>query len=212
MRIVILGIIILVSLSANAQTYLRNYDIETNDQIIGGVTATQTVNGDYREYSITAKVTMTTVFEVNLEYKVQAIFQNQNLVSSSSTIYLNNQVQSTTSCERTGNHYTIVKDGHSTKIYDPITWSSAKLFFNKPQDVRKAFSETEGIMKNLSTTADGKFILRDPDNTDNTNTYTFSSPQGLHAILFKRQLLPELTITGVRELKIEIPKENSEEK
>lgn len=212
MRIIFLGFILLFGLTANGQTYLRNYDIETNDNIVGGVTATKTSDGDYSEYNVTTKVSMTAVFEINLEYKVQAIYQNKVLVSSSSTIYLNNEVQSTVTCERTGDHYTIVKDGHSTKIYDAISWSSAKMFFNKPKDVRKVFSETEGIMKNLSSTADGKFILRDPNNTDNTNTYTFSSEQGLHAILFKRELLPELTITGVRELKIDIPKENPEEK
>ena len=199
-------------LSANAQIYLRNYEISSSDKVVGGISATRTPEGDYVRYDVSSEVSMRILFEVNVSYKVQAIYQNDVLVSSSATVYLNGNVQNNVNCQRTGDHYTIVADGHTTRIYEDIKWSSALLYFNKPKDVRKIFSETEGIFKNLSETADGKFKLKDPEKETIVNTYTFSSDQGLQSIILERPLLPTLKIVGVREIKLDKDKPEESEK
>lgn len=211
MRALFIGLAILFSLSANAQTYLRNYEIESDDKVVGGITATRSTEGDYVEYNVTSEVSMRIIFQINVSYKVQAIYKNEILVSSSATIYLNGAIQNDVICERTGDHYTVVVDGHTTRIYEDIQWSSAKLYFNKPEGTRKMFSETDGNFKNIGVTADGKFVQRDPKKDKNVNTYTYSSDQGLHSILFKRMLLPDLTVTAVREIKIEDEEGEKEE-
>lgn len=202
----------LFCLSANAQIYLRNYEISSSDKVVGGISATRTPEGDYIRYDVSSEVSMRILFEVNVSYKVQAIYQNDVLVSSSATVYLNGNVQNNVNCQRTGDHYTIVADGHTTRIYEDIKWSSALLYFNKPKDVRKIFSETEGIFKNLSETADGKFKLKDPEKETIVNTYTFSSDQGLQSIILERPLLPTLKIVGVREIKLDKDKPEESEK
>ena len=202
----------LFCLSANAQIYLRNYEISSSDKVVGGISATRTPEGDYVRYDVSSEVSMRILFEVNVSYKVQAIYQNDVLVSSSATVYLNGNVQNNVNCQRTGDHYTIVADGHTTRIYEDIKWSSALLYFNKPKDVRKIFSETEGIFKNLSETADGKFKLKDPEKETIVNTYTFSSDQGLQSIILERPLLPTLKIVGVREIKLDKDKPEESEK
>ena len=203
MKSFLLGIAVVISLSANAQIYMRNYEIESDDSVVGGITATRSTEGDFIEYNVTSEVKMRIIFEINVSYKVQAIYKNEVLVSSSATIYLNGAIQNDVNCQRTGDHYTVVVDGHTSRIYEDIKWSSAKLYFNKPKDARKVFSETDGEFKNIGETADGKFVQRDPKKDKNVNTYTYSSDQGLHSILFKRMLLPDLTVTTVREIKIE---------
>lgn len=207
MKAFLLGLVVLFSLSANAQIYLRNYEIESDDKVVGGITATRSSEGDFTEYIVTSEVTMRIIFEINVSYKVQAVYKNEVLVSSSATIYLNGAIQNDVSCERTGDHYTVVVDGHTTRIYEDIQWSSAKLYFNKPKGAKKVFSETDGNFKNMGETSDGKFVQRDPQKDKNVNTYTYSSDQGLHSILFKRMLLPDLTVTSVREVKIDAEKE-----
>ena len=203
MRLFLLCLAVVFSLSANAQTYLRNYEIESDDKVVGGITATKSTEGDYTEYNVTSEVAMRIIFQINVSYKAQAVYKNNILVSSSATIYLNGAIQNDVSCQRTGDHYTVVVDGHTTRIYEDIEWSSAKLYFNKPKGARKVFSETDGDFKTIGETADGKFVQRDPQKDKNVNTYTYSSDQGLHSILFKRMLLPDLTVTSVREIKIE---------
>lgn len=199
-------------LTANAQTYQRNYKVESGDKLVGKIAATRSVDGDYVQYDVTSKVVMTILFEIKVEYKLQATYKNDVLISSSATVYLNGRTQTDMNCERTGDHYTLVSDGHTTRIYEDIKWSSAKLYFNKPKDVRKIFSETDGTFKNISETADGKFILKDPDKEANMNTYTYSSDQGLNQIIIERSLLPTLKVTGAREVTLDSEKPKDSEK
>ena len=200
MKSVLLAVFTIFCLSANAQTYLRNYKVESGDKLVGKISATRSLDGDYTQYDVTSKVVMTILFEITVEYKVQATYKNDVLVSSSATVYLNGRTQSDMNCERTGDHYTLVSDGHTTRIYEDIKWSSAKLYFNIPADVRKVFSETDGTFKTLSTTSDGKYLLKDPEKDANINTYTYSSDQGLNQIIIERSLLPTLKVTGAREV------------
>lgn len=200
MKYAFLFLSLVLCLSAKAQTYQRNYEVKSSDKLVGKISATRKAEGDYVQYNVTSHVEMTILFTVNVDYKLQATYKNDVLVSSSATVYLNGRTQSDLNCERTGDHYTLVSDGHTTRIYEDIKWSSAKLYFNRPDDVRKVFSETDGSFKNLSKTADGKFILKDAENDKNVNTYTYSSDQGLHEILIERALLPTLKVIGAREV------------
>ncbi|NEN25379.1 hypothetical protein G3O08_17930 [Cryomorpha ignava] len=210
MKSFFLSLAVMFCLSANAQIYLRNYEVSSSDKVVGGITATRTPEGDYVRYDVSSEVSMRILFEVNVSYKVQAIYKSGILVSSSATIYLNGNVQNNVNCERTGDHYTVVADGHTTRIYEDIKWSSALLYFNKPKDTRKIFSETEGAFKDLSETADGKFKLKDSEKESNVNTYTFSSDQGLQTIIIERSLLPTLKVTGVRQVKLDKDKPEEE--
>lgn len=206
MKSIFVALSLMFCLSANAQIYLRNYEVSSSDKVVGGIEATRTPEGDYVRYDVTSEVAMRILFEVKVSYKVQAIYKNGVLESSSATVYLNGSVQNDVNCQRTGDHYTIVSDGHTTRIYDDIKWSSALLYFNKPKDTRKIFSETDGTFKDLSETAEGKFKVKDPEKESNVNTYTYSSDQGLQSILLERSLLPTLKITGVRQVKIDAQK------
>lgn len=203
MRSILFALGMVFCLSANAQIYLRNYEISSGDKVIGGISVTRTPEGEYVRYDVTSEASMRVLFMVNVSYKVQAIYKNDILVSSSATVYLNGNVQNNVICERTGDHYTVVADGHTTKIYEDIKWTSARLYFNKPQDTKKIFSETDGIFKNLSETADGKFKSRDPEKEAIVNTYTYSSDQGLQSIILERPLMPTLKVTGVREIQLD---------
>lgn len=194
-------------LSANAQTYLRNYKVMTSDELVGKITATRDAEGDYVKYNVTSHVEMNLLFNITFDYKLQAVYKEGVLVSSSATVYLNDRVQSDLILERTDDHYTLVSDGHTKRIYEDILWSSAKLYFNKPDDVLKVFSETSGTFKNLSKTADGKYILKAAKEDGNRNTYTYSSEQGLHQIKIERSLLPTITVTGAREVNLDSEKE-----
>lgn len=207
MKSIFIAFFTIFCLSANAQTYLRNYKVESSDKLVGKISATRSVDGDFVQYDITSEVVMTILFEIKVEYKLQATYKNDILVSSSATVYLNGRTQSDMNCERTGDHYTLVSDGHTTRIYEDIKWSSAKLYFNKPDDVRKIFSETDGTFKDLSKTSDGKYILKDPEKDSNMNTYSYSSDQGLNQIIIERSLLPTLKVTGAREVVLDSEKE-----
>jgi hypothetical protein len=200
MRPALILSLLLFSNTLFSQVYSRSYEVKSGDKRVGEIHATKHASGEVVQYEVTSDVYMTLLFSIHVSYKVQANFKEGVMVSSSATVYINDRVQNDVNVERTGDHYTVEMDGHTTRIYEDIEFSSAKLYFSKPgKDVKHVFSETNGIMKNLAETADGKFRLKEPDNNSAVNTYTYSSEQGLHSIVIERSLFPTLDVRHVRE-------------
>jgi hypothetical protein len=191
-------LLFLIPFALSAQTYTRNYEVNSSDKTVGNIVAKQLKDGENITYEVNSDVSIRMLFMVNVSYKVTAVYREGVLINSTATVYLNGRTQDKVSVAWQGNGYTVVKDGESSRIDGLIKWSSAKLYFNKPKDVKKVFSETDGGFKNLITRSDGKLILRDVDNESSQNTYTFSSEQGLHRIEIERPLLPILTVKNVR--------------
>ena len=198
MRTALLFSFLFVSTCLLGQVYTRSYEVKSGDKRVGEINATKHVSGEVVQYEVTSDVYMTMIFSIHVSYKVQANFKEGVMVSSSATVYINDRVQNKVDAERTGDHYTVNIDGHTSRIYEDITFSSAKLYFSKPEKIKEVFSETNGIMKNLSETADGNFRLKDPDKDSSVNTYTYSSEQGLHSIVIERSLFPTLNVSHVR--------------
>lgn len=193
-------LLLLISQQVYGQVYSRSYEVKSGDKRVGEIHATKHASGEVVQYEVTSDVYMTLLFSIHVSYKVQANFKEGVMVSSSATVYINDRVQNDVNVERTGDHYTVEMDGHTTRIYEDIKFSSAKLYFSKPgENIKQVFSETNGIMKTLTETADGNFRLKDPDSNSSVNTYNYSSEQGLHSIVIERSLFPTLDVKHVRE-------------
>ena len=210
MRPALILCLLLFSNSLFSQVYSRSYEVKSGDKRVGEIHATKHASGEVVQYEVSSDVYMTMLFSIHVSYKVQANFKEGVMVSSSATVYINDRVQNDVNVERTGDHYTVEMDGHTTRIYEDIKFSSAKLYFDKPEDIKQIFSETNGIMKPLTETADGKFRLKDPDSKSSVNTYTYSSEQGLHSIIIERSLFPTLEVKHVREPREAETKEKEE--
>lgn len=213
MKALFLSLLFLIPNLLSAQVYTRNYEVKSSDKRVGEVTAVKHADGELVQYDITSDVYMTLIFQIHVSYKVQANFKDGVLVSSSATVYLNEKVQNQVDVLRTGDHYTVTKDGHKTRIYGDIKFSSAKLYFSRPDDVKKVFSETGGEIKDLVKTSDGKFRLKNPEKESEVNTYKYSSDQGLHSVKIERSLFPDIELVHVREPgEIETKEEEKEDK
>jgi len=210
MRPALILSLILLGNTLFGQVYSRNFEVKSGDKRVGEIHATKHASGEVVQYEVSSDVYMTMLFSIHVSYKVQANFKEGVMVSSSATVYINDRVQNDVNVVRTGDHYTVEMDGHTTRIYDDIKFSSAKLYFSKPEDIKKVFSETNGIMKTLTETADGNFRLKDPDSNSSVNTYSYSSEQGLHSIIIERSLFPTLEVKHVREPREAETKEKEE--
>lgn len=199
MKYIILSALLALCISVQAQTYVRNFEAKANGKQVGHVKATKIVDGDLIQYLVESEVKMHILFTVNVTYRAQASYKGGVLISSSASVYVNGHLQNSVVTEKTGSHYTIVEDEHTTKIYDEITMSTAKMYFNRPADLRKVYSESEGIMKPLVETSEGKFKVKDPASADNVTVYGYSSDQGVHDIVITKTHLPDVKMTHVRE-------------
>lgn len=203
MKIIAVSFLLCLSLGIQAQTYVRNFEAKASGDQVGKVKATKTVDGNIIQYQVESEIKIKVLIPVNVIYKAQASYNEGVLMSSSASVYINGVLQNSVITEKSGSYYTIVEDQHTTKLYEEIKFSTAKMYFTKPVDQREVFSESEGIMKPMVKTSDDKYKVKDPENEDNITVYGYSSDQGVNDIVISKSLLPDVKLKHVREVELE---------
>ncbi len=197
-----LSFLLFICLSWNlqAQTYVRNFEAKASGNQVGHVKATKIVDGNIIQYKVESEINVHVLFTVNITYKAQASYKEGIMMSSSASIYINGHLQNSVVTDKTGDFYTIVEDEHTTKLYEEIQFSTAKMYFTMPVDQRKVYSESEGMMKPMVKTSDGKYKVKDPEESDNITVYGYSSEQGVNDIVISKTHLPDVKMKHVREV------------
>ncbi len=190
-----------MAISAYTQTYTRFFDAKANDKLVGHIKAQKVVSGEVETYSVESEINVNYVFRVNVTYRVQSVYKQSMLISSSASVYINGHLQNSVTTEWKDDHYEINDSGHTTRLYEQIKFSTAQIYFNEPIGQRTLYSESEGIMKTLVKTADEKYKVKGPSKPENNTLYGYSSEQGLNSIEMNRHLMPTVIAKHVRENK-----------
>lgn len=183
-------IVLTLTVFASAQTYTREYHVMTDDEKIGQVTAIRTVKENVEHYMITCEMSVRMLLKVDISYKLEALYKQDVLYSSSAIVYLNDNVQDKVNVRRAGSSYVIVNDGSTEIITDPIPYTSAWLYYHLPETDIRIFSETDGTFKTLSKLNTFEFELTDPGNSSQVSTYTYTPGRGLLRIDIDRKFIP----------------------
>lgn len=200
MKIYAIALFLLFSIGLEAQTYVRNFEATVHSSDVGYTTAKKTVTGDVVQYDIKSVVSIEVLFTISIVYNAQASYKGGVLISSSASVHVNGHLQRSVVTEKVGDYYKIVSDEHETKLYKDIPYSTAKMYFNEPTGVTSVYSESEGIMKTMVKTSDGKYKVKDAQNDENSTTYGYSSEQGVNNILVIKEHMPDLILKQVRVL------------
>lgn len=162
MKKVLIIIFLLVICIGNAQ--VLNYDIRSKGNSIGKLTATKTVKDSITQIDIVSEVSVRILIKIDVKYKLQCVYRNDDLLFSSITTYVNGKVHSTCKTERTEDHYTITKDGHATKFFNKIDFSNALLYYKAPENQSTVFSEANGIEKQVKQIEANTYNVINPSN------------------------------------------------
>ncbi|MEM9052655.1 MAG: DUF6134 family protein [Bacteroidota bacterium] len=174
------------------------FRVTSDDDEVGHLTANKKIDGEVTTYEISSEVTVRVVFKLRMTNEIQAVFKEGVLIYSSATLYLNDKVYSDTRIEKKQGFYTVIKDGHETKIFQSaIRSSSAKLYWQQPISESVSLSETEGEMKDLDIQGFQKYALTADGSERSVSTYIYSETQGLSRINVVRPWVPELEIFRV---------------
>lgn len=159
-HIFILISFILLTIKPNAQTMV--YDITSKNNNLGQLSITKTQEEDLIKIEAISEVKVHLFIEIDLKYKLTTNYRNNSLIFSSVTTYVNGKRHSTITTEKIGENYSITKDGHLSKLYYPITYSAALLYWQEPINVANVFSEFDGIEKPIEGLGSGTYKLTDP--------------------------------------------------
>lgn len=156
----------------NSQTL--DYDIISKGYSIGHLTTTKTVKDSIVQIDVVSEVSVRILVKIDVKYKLQSTYKNNELFFSSITTYVNGKVHSTCKTEKTGNHYTITKDGQTTKFFNKIDFSNALLYYEMPKSIVTVFSESSGLEKKVKQTGAYTYDVINPKN-DHISQYSYAT-------------------------------------
>lgn len=146
----------------NAQTETLVYDLKVSGNIIGTVTAKKSIQGDCITYISDTDAEIKFLVSTQIKTRMKVIFEKGQLYESCYTFFKNNKIKETSSITFKNGRYTIVHDGKTSVITEPIYVSSIILPFYKPKDNEKVFEEVDGYFKSIQLINNKSCQLVDP--------------------------------------------------
>ena len=162
MKNILIVLAVFLSFYCNSQNL--NYKISTKNTPVGNLTVTKTENDNVLQIEVISEVNIKVFIKVNLKYKLNCTYKNNELLFSSVTTYVNGKLHTTSKTEKNGEYYTITKDGHASKFMHKITYSGALLYFKEPKGVSTIYSEFHAIEKPMKAIGNHEYQITNPKN------------------------------------------------
>ena len=171
-KLLLIIVFMLFGILAKAQQKLH-YKITSNDMEIGNLTISKTKNNANTIYDVTSDSHFKLFITIDLSYKLNAVYQNNELIFSSVTTYVNGKQHNTATTEKKEDHLYILKNnGHETRSYQSITYSGVLLYFKEPINIKEVYSEFYTAFNPIQKIGTHKYQLTNSEN-GNTSEYYY---------------------------------------
>ena len=158
----LLILFLLLSSVVNSQTL--KYEITSNKTHIGNMSTTKTEKNGITQIEVISNIKVKLLFTVQLKYVINSFYENNELLFSSATAYVNGKLHTSSVTKKEGNHYTVVKDGHTTNYYNKITYSGVMLYFSPPKDVGHVYSEFDNVDNKMKSIGKNEYQMTNSEN------------------------------------------------
>lgn len=185
-------IIILFYQISNAQ--INTYKISSNNSSVGNLAVTQTKNNNLLQIEVISEVNIKVFIKVDIKYKLNCTYKDNELLFSSVTTYINGKLHTTSKTEKSGDYYTITNDGHASKFLHKITYSGALLYFTEPKGISTIYSEFHAIEKSIKPLGNHKYQITNPKNGQ-LSEYTYQN--GILTTTINHHSLMPFTLTKI---------------
>jgi len=169
---IVLLILLLVSLTGQAQTRSLNYKILRNGNKVGALHFTESISGNTNYLQLESEVKTRFIFSFTAEAKEKAAYSNGILTSSSIYRKLNGSEKANKQHRIENNRYVIQvgKNAALSKIY-PITYSMLSLYTKEPLNIPSVYSDNFETSLEIQKAGAHKYRINFPDGNYNYYAY-----------------------------------------
>jgi hypothetical protein len=189
---IIIFVCIIIYYTGVAQT--SHYKISSRNTPVGNLTVTKTENENLLQIEVISEVSIKVFIKVDLKYKLNCTYKDDELLFSSVTTYVNGKIHTTSKTEKNGANYTIVRDGHESKFLQKITYSGALLYFKEPKGITTVYSEFHAIDKPIKALGNHEYQITNPKN-GLLSEYTYQN--GILVTTMNHHSLMPFTLTKI---------------
>lgn len=158
--------VFILLLSVNAFAKSSTYKVTANDKEIGTLVVNEIKGGQGSQIEVISDVSVRVIFLIELNYKLNAIYEEGVLQYSKVTTYLNDKVRSTTSVEKKGGKYLIVKDGEESTFDKTIKYTGAMVYLYELEEGLTVFSEIDAAENSVRKIGPSQYKLYSPKNEE----------------------------------------------
>jgi hypothetical protein len=150
-----------------------NLDVLMGDKKIGSITAAKNQKGKTVNATLSSKVNVTMLFQVNVESTITSEYKDGKLVKTDA-VRTSNIKSENKKCNIAwaDGKYTITKDeGISTTLSEPVSYCVLDLYFTEPKNITQAFSETGGTYLPITPLENHRYQLQVNDSKKDVFVY-----------------------------------------
>ena len=149
------------------------YNVRVMGMDVGLLTVTEQVRGEDLIIEAITEVRVKIIFTYRVKYIQKSTYHRGELLKSSLLTYKKDKLNSSTYLIRNGDGYNMIKDGDSTFIPRPITYSGSLLYFHEPTDINDLYYEINGMKRPIKRMPSHTYQVTDPENgRESTFVYT----------------------------------------
>jgi hypothetical protein len=163
-------LLIVNSFESTAQNF--NYEIKSDDKIIGSLTVTITKKNDTEDSEVKSEVILP--MGIKYGYELKSNFNKKVLIKSGLVIYLNGKVHSSSSTIKKGSYYAIKNDGKKSKYIGIIKYSESLLYTIEPIGKHAIYSDFLGLDKSIKKLEENTYEFVNKSN-GNKSMYTYKN-------------------------------------
>jgi len=161
----------------------REYDITAAGIRIGEMTATRERIENQTWYTLHSEVSFWFFVRVKVVYSVKSLYQNNQLIKSTVDTHSNRgDFKSTVTWNE--DHYDVRVEGYKytneVPLKEPISYSSARIYFDYPYSVSNILADNYGIMVPVDKTEKGVLTVTVQGNK---NRFYFESGRIIRAVM-----------------------------
>lgn len=160
----------LISINLNAKELI--YKITSSGVAIGSITVNKEITGNQTIITAQSRVKVDLFFTLDVSYDLKSVYENDRLLLSTVTTYLNGKEHSKTVTKKQNDYYIVTSDGDASKISHPIYFSGALLYFRRPVREEVVYSEIDGIENRIDKLSKTKYQITNSKN-GHTSIYEY---------------------------------------
>ncbi|AFM04094.1 hypothetical protein Fleli_1684 [Bernardetia litoralis DSM 6794] len=129
---------------ANTTEKSLSYDIILKEKAVGTLYVNQKKQNAKTYYHSSTTIKTRVIRSIEVNYKYDVVFENQNLETADVNIKLNGNQYAETQTQWKANHYQIIKNDKSEALKETIHYSTISMYFKEPININHCYSEQEG--------------------------------------------------------------------
>jgi hypothetical protein len=168
----ILPFLLTLTIAGQMAAQTARFEIIKGDDVIGSITATCERSGSRVTYRMDSRSEISLIWTQVIETSMNALYNGEHVDVCGMTVHVNGSMRDSTYMSYDGSqNRCYVHPDQAHDLQNRIKWTTARMYFQEPVDVRSVFVESLLQDHRLERKEAGRYTLNLPGDTQNHYYY-----------------------------------------